>query len=209
MAESTLKKKFCKHLMNIMNKLLTTKIHIVYDLNWIVDKSKNYASCLCCTESVFLCCCIKIANLTEKAWVWCRSGCCKKWTEKYRLYRFAGMCPEWLCGAFWKIKTRNLEIRTSAKRKAPLAWCSGLLFDADCVAFGFQLSLVLIIRIPGKSSQLHTLAVVQRSAEILTVLHNNRFCWCFFLDRKFNASLTAYLFTVQTCGLNAFTGALV
>lgn len=30
MVESALKKKFCKHLMNIMNKLLTTKIHIVY-----------------------------------------------------------------------------------------------------------------------------------------------------------------------------------
>lgn len=31
MAESALKKKFCKHLMNIMNELLTTKIHIAYD----------------------------------------------------------------------------------------------------------------------------------------------------------------------------------
>ena len=65
MAESALKKKFCKHLMNIMNELLTTKIHIAYDGYWIVTKSKLYAFALCCTESIQIRFCIKFHHLTE------------------------------------------------------------------------------------------------------------------------------------------------
>lgn len=35
-----------------------------------------------------------------------------KMSEKYRLYRFCGMCPEWLYGAFSKNESENLEITT-------------------------------------------------------------------------------------------------
>lgn len=104
-----------------MSKLLTTKIHIVYGCDWIVTKSKKYDYGSRCTELAFLCCCIKIANLTEKSCVCCRSGCCQKCVEKYRLYRFCGMCSEWLCMAFQKIKTRNLENTNLTKKKSTLA----------------------------------------------------------------------------------------
>lgn len=39
--------------------------------------------------------------------------------EKYRLYRFAAVRPEWLCMAFSKNEMQNLE-NTEPKRKAPL-----------------------------------------------------------------------------------------
>jgi len=44
--------------------------------------------------------------------------------KKYRLYRFCGMCSEWLCRAFGKNEMQNLEIRALTKKKKHPFGCS-------------------------------------------------------------------------------------
>ena len=77
------------------------------------------------------------------------------------------------------------------------------------LAFLFQLPLVCVIGVSGKSGKAHALSIIQTSTKICAMLSDNLFCRHTLFCNQLCAFDHSDLLTIQPGGLHALSGSLV
>ena len=118
-------------------------------------------------------------------------------------------------GIQFKINTfsssRNkLQHKTNTKPKAEGDGFRPSLFSLfKAFRFHADFTLVLVICIPGKPCELHTVCIIQRSRKVFAVFTNDSFTGYRLLRGKLFTLWNTDLFSVQSCSFNAFLRPLV